>query len=209
MYLKIGKKWQFAVDLIMIFLGTAIMGIAFSIFLEPNNISTGGFSGLSMIISSLLVKAGIEWLSTSIIYFILNIGLFLYALKTLGKKFAIKSIVGIASFSLAMEIFALLPIDLTYETLISAVYGGVLMGIGMGIVVRFGGSTGGSDMIASIVRSKAPHLTIGKVVVAVDLSVIFLSLFAFSNGLEMLLKRIISAKKTDFFKVVLTRKSFK
>ena len=63
MYLKVDKKWQFAFDIVMIVLGTIIMGFAFSIFLEPNNISTGGFSGLSMIINSLLHNVGVTFLS--------------------------------------------------------------------------------------------------------------------------------------------------
>jgi len=202
MYFKINKKWQFFFDVLMIVFGTIIMGFAFSVFLEPNNISTGGFSGLSMIIASLLSKVGITWLSTSVIYLILNLGLFLYALKSLGKRFAIKAIVGILSFSGAMELFAILPINITYETLISAVYGGAIMGVGIGIVVRFGGSTGGSDMIASIVRNKAPHLTVGKIVASVDLVVIFLSLFAFSNGILILpytvLALLLALFSTDF-----------
>jgi len=202
MYFKVSKKWQFTIDILMIILGTVVMGFAFSVFLEPNNISTGGFSGLSMIIKSLLGKVGIDFLSTSVIYLILNLELFLYAIKTLGKKFAIKSIVGIVAYSVAMEIFAILDINITYETLISAVYGGAIMGIGLGIVVRFGGSTGGGDMIASIVKNKLPHLTIGKIVIAVDLVVIFLSLFAFNNGILILpytvLALLLALFTTDF-----------
>lgn len=186
MYSKLNKKAQIAVDFLMIILGTFIMGFSFSVFLEPNNISTGGFSGLAMIINALLELVNITFLTTSIIYFILNIGLFLYGIKALGKMFAIKALVGIASFSIAMELFALIDISITYETLISAVYGGALMGIGVGIVVRFGGSTGGGDMIASIVKSKAPHLTIGKVTISIDMFVIATSLFVFPNGIEML-----------------------
>lgn len=202
MYFRISKKWQFIFDILMIIVGTVVMGFAFSIFLEPNNISTGGFSGLSMIVNSLLSKVGITFLSTSVIYLILNVGLFLYALRTLGKKFAIKSIVGILSFSIAMEIFALIPFDIQYETLISAVYGGGIMGIGVGIVVRFGGSTGGSDMIASIIRNKTQKLSIGSIVVIVDMLVIFLSLFSFENGFVLLpytiIALVIALFGTDF-----------
>ena len=153
MYLRINKKWQLTLDIIMIVFGTFIMGFAFSVFLEPNNISTGGFSGLSMIIVALISKLGIDWLSASIVYLVLNLGLFVYAYKALGKKFAIKALIGILSYSGAMELFARLPINITYETLISAVYGGALMGVGLGLVVRFGGSTGGGDMVACIVRN--------------------------------------------------------
>ena len=186
------NKKQLVIDLIMIVIGTFVMGFGFSLFLEPNNISTGGFSGLSMIINELLNKIGVTFLTTSIIYFVLNVGLFLYALKALGRKFAIKALVGIASFSGAMEIFKLIPLDITYEPIVSAIYGGALMGLGIGLVVRFGGSTGGSDMIASIVKSKTPKASIGSIAIIVDMSVIALSLIVFSNGFELLPYTIIA-----------------
>lgn len=202
MYFRISKKWQLVLDVVMIVIGTFIMGFAFSVFLEPNNISTGGFSGLSMIIVSLLSKIGVEWLSTSMVYLILNLGLFIYAYKAIGKKFAIKALLGIVSYSSAMQIFAIIPIDITYEALISAVYGGALMGIGVGLVVRFGGSTGGGDMIACIVRNKIPQLTIGKIVVGIDIIVVLMSLFAFSDGVVLLpytiLALFVSLFTTDF-----------
>ena len=202
MYFNISKKWQFVFDILMVVIGTVVMGFAFSIFLEPNNISTGGFSGLAMIICSLLEKVGITWLTSSLVYLILNGALFFFALKALGKKFAIKAIVGILAFSGAMELFALIPLEITYEPLISAVYGGALMGVGVGIVVRFGGSTGGSDLVASIVRNKRPTWTIGKIVVIIDMMVIFLSLFAIDNGMELLpytiVALMIALYATDF-----------
>ena len=192
MYIKVKKKWQLVFDFLMILIGTIIMGFAFSIFLEPNDISTGGFSGLSMIINTIFNKIGIHFLSASIIYFVLNIGLFLYAFKTLGKRFALKAFAGILFFSLAMELCSLIPINITYEPLISAMYGGVLMGVGIGIVVRFGGSTGGGDMIASIVRNKNPKASIGMVVVIIDAIVIVFSLFVFNNGVVLLPYTIIA-----------------
>ena len=92
MYFNINKKWQFVFDILMIALGTFVMGFAFSIFLEPNSISTGGFSGLSMIICSLLEKVGITWLTSSLVYLILNIGLFFLAMKALGKRLNFSSL---------------------------------------------------------------------------------------------------------------------
>ena len=186
MYIKTNKKWQSVLDFSMIILGTLIMGFSFSIFLEPNNISVGGFSALAMILNTLLAQVGITVIPTSAIYFILNIGLYLLAFKTLGKKFAIKSLLGIVSFSLGMELFSMLQISITYELLISAVFGGAIMGVGVGFVVRFGGSTGGSDMIGSIVRSKNKNASIGSIMILVDLIIIALSLFVFTNGFELL-----------------------
>ena len=186
------KRWRLAVDFFMIILGTMIMGIAFSVFMEPNAISTGGFSGLSMIIKFLFEKIGITFLTSSIIYFVLNIGLYFYALKALGKRFAIKAFVGITSYSIFMELFKILPITIQYEPLISAIYGGALMGIGLGLVVRFGGSTGGSDMIACIIKNKKKSISIGTIVVCVDILVVLLTLVTFTNGIEILPYTIIA-----------------
>ena len=186
MFIKTSKKWQIVLEFAMIVIGTLIMGFAFSVFLEPNDISTGGFSALSMIINTLLEKVGVTGVPTSAIYLALNIGLYALALKTLGKKFAIKALVGIISFSLGMQVFDMIDFGITYELLVSAIFGGSIMGIGVGLVVRFGGSTGGSDMIASIMKSKKPNASLGSFIITVDMVIIGLSLFVFTNGFELL-----------------------
>ena len=186
MYIKASKKSQNILEYSMVVLGTLIMGFAFSVFLEPNDISVGGFSALAMIINTFFENIGIVGIPTSAIYLVLNIGLYLFALKTLGRRFAIKSLVGIISFSLGMEIFALVNFNITYELLISAVFGGAIMGVGVGLVVRFGGSTGGSDMIASIMKHKRKNASLGSFILSVDLAIIALSLFVFANGFELL-----------------------
>ena len=202
MYIKANKKTQFLLDIVMICIGTIIMGFAFSMFLSPNDISTGGFSGIALILNRLLGLAGITFLSNAIIYFILNIGLFLIALKTLGRKFAIKAIIGIAVYSLFMQVFEMIPRFATYEPLISSIYGGILMGIGVGLVVRFGGSTGGTDMVASMVRAKKPQFSIGQIVVFIDIFVVIASMFVFPNGIAILpytiVALVISIYTTDF-----------
>ena len=186
MYIMIKKKWQNVLDFSMIILGTLIMGFSFSVFLEPNNISVGGFSALAMVFGTLFEKVGIVGIPTSAIYLVLNIGLYFLALKTLGKKFAIKSLVGILSFSLGMQLFDLINFNITYELFVSAIFGGAIMGVGVGLVVRFGGSTGGSDMIASIIKSKKPNATLGSFIIIVDMIIIGLTLFVFENGFELL-----------------------
>ena len=192
MYIKTSKKWQSFLEYSMVILGTLIMGFSFSIFLEPNNISVGGFSALAMIVNVFLSKLGIANIPTSAIYLILNIGLYLLAFKTLGKRFAIKALLGIVSFSLGMQIFNMININITYELLISAVFGGSIMGVGVGFVVRFGGSTGGSDMIASIIKAKKKESSFGSIIILVDLIIIGLSLFVFTNGFELLPYTIIA-----------------
>lgn len=202
MFINANKKWQFWLEIVMVVFGTVIMGFAFSIFLEPNEISTGGFSALSMVINALFGKIGLENISTSIIYLVLNIGLYLFALKTLGKRFAIKALIGIISFSLSMELFTYIHFNITFELLVSAIYGGAIMGAGVGLVVRFGGSTGGSDMIACITRKKKPNATIGTLMICIDAVIILLSTITFSNGVGLLpytiIALIISMLVTDF-----------
>lgn len=202
MYIKASKKWQFWLEVAMVIFGTFVMGFAFSVFLEPNEISTGGFSALSMIISVLLGKIGIPNIPTSAIYLVLNIGLYILALKTLGKRFAIKALIGILSFSLSMELFSIININLPFELLVSAIYGGACMGVGVGLVVRFGGSTGGSDMIACVVRKKKPNATIGTLMICIDMFIILLSVITFSDGLRLLpytiMALILSMFITDF-----------
>lgn len=199
MFIKVNKKWQFVLEILMVLFGTCIMGFGFSIFLEPNNISTGGFSGLAMCINALFNVCGLKGLPTSVIYLILNLGLYLYALRTLGKKFAIKALIGIVAFSLWVEVFSIVNIGVTYELLISAIYGGIMMGVGIGLVVRFGGSTGGSDMIACIVKKYRPKASMGGLIVIVDMVVIVMSLFVYSNGLQLLPYTIIALLLDMFF----------
>ena len=202
MYIKASRKWQLWLEMLMVVLGTVVMGFGFSVFLEPNEISTGGFSALSMVISVWLGKIGLKNVPTSAIYLVLNIGLYFLALKTLGKRFAIKALIGIFSFSLSMELFSFLNLDTTFELLVSAIYGGAIMGVGVGLVVRFGGSTGGSDMIACIVKKKKPNATIGTLMICIDTFIILLSTITFADGIRLLpytiIALVLSMLITDF-----------
>lgn len=198
MYISVKKKWQPILNIAMIIIGCFIMGFAFSVFFEPNKITTGGFSGIAMMLSSLFQKAGVKFLSSSIIYLILNLILFLIALKSMGKVFAINAIVGIGAFSGAMEVFSLIPEFGDFDLIISALFGGVMIGFGLGLVVRFGGSTGGSDMIACMVRKKYPRVHIGRIVVCIDICVVAMTLIVYKNGLQLLPYTIIALAISSF-----------
>ncbi len=180
------RNLRFAYEIAMIVLGCFILGFGFSFFLEVNHLSTGGFSGLSMVFNYLLNNVGITFLSTSIIYFILNAILFAFAYKIMGKNFAIKLIIGVVASTIAMEVFSWLPNSTNFELIISAIYGGVLIGVGIGIVVRFGGSTGGSDTLSCIINHKFKRLSIGTVLRTVDIVVVLLQTLVFPNGFGLL-----------------------
>lgn len=198
MYINVKKKWQPILDGAMIVIGCFVMGFAFSVFFEPNHLSTGGFSGIAMMINSLLHKAGVKFINSSIIYFAMNFILYLIAIKSLGKRFAITALLGIASFSGAMQIFALIPKFADFDLIISALFGGVTLGFGVGLCVRFGGSTGGSDMIACMVRKKHPKAHVGRIVVLIDVFVVALTLVVYKNGVELLPYTIIALAINSF-----------
>ena len=174
---------------VMIVFGTVIMGCAFNIFLTPNNISPSGFSGLSAIIATFLSKINIH-IPASILYLLLNVVLFIFAFKLVGKKFAIYAMIGILSFSGAMELIDLFNFQVTGDLLVCALYGGIIFGIGTGLVVRYNGSTGGSDMLATIIRSKTTKFSTGQIIFACNLIVLILSVFAY--GANSLLYSIIT-----------------
>lgn len=198
MYINVKKKWQPILDGAMIVFGCFVMGFAFSVFFEPNNISTGGFSGIAMMINSLLHKVGVKFINSSIIYLVMNLILYLIAVKSLGKRFAITALLGIASFSGAIQIFALVPKFADFDLIISALFGGVTLGFGVGLVVRFGGSTGGSDMIACMVRKKHPKVHVGRIIVGIDIVVVALTLVVYNNGVELLPYTIIALAINSF-----------
>ena len=127
-------------------LGATIMAIGTSLFLLPNQLSTGGFSGIATIIYYFLnIPMGTTILA-------LNIPLFIIAIYQLGKRFCAKSILGTIVFSIAIDIVDKLP-SLTDDRLLACIYGGIIIGLGTAIILRNNSSTGGSDLLSFIVRT--------------------------------------------------------
>ena len=186
------KKTIYSVfDAILVIAGTFLMGFAFNVFLNNNKISPSGFAGLSALISNILAENLNIHISASIFYLSINAILFIFAYKNLGLKFAINSAIGIISYSIFMEIVNF-DIGLSgSDLLLCAIYGGVVMGVGMGLVFRGHGSTGGSDMLANLLSKKFRFITVGNMVFIVDFIVIALSLIAYKN-LELALYSLIA-----------------
>ena len=174
-----------------ILLGVIITSIGVSWFLIPSKIAAGGVSGLSIVIFHWIgVPVGLTML-------ILNIPLFLASLKILGRMFGAKTIVGAVSMSLFIDLFERYQIILTKEPLLASIYGGVIAGIGMGLVFRYGGSTGGTDMAAQIVAKYVP-ISVGQALLIVDGFVIALAGLMFGpNALYALIAVFVTTKAID------------
>ena len=184
-------------DYTMIVIGVALAVAGLNLFLVPNKIAAGGVSGLATIFYYIFhIPLGI-----SII--VLNIPLFIFGLRLLGKSFAIRTTVALLLYSALAELIPISPIN---DMFLGCVYGGVLVGIGVGMVVRAGGSTGGSDMAAKILSIRFKSIGIGGFVFAIDFLVITAAGLAFepAASLYAIASLFISTKIIDFITVGLS-----
>ena len=159
---------------LLVFVGITLVAIAISMFLVPNKIVNGGASGLATII---YYTIGIK---PSVSNAIINGILLLFSLICFGKKFVAKTVSSIVGLTLLIEVFSYFP-PVTDNVLLASVFGAVLYGIGIGIVLSQGSTTGGTDIMGRLIQHKKPHWKIGKILLGVDFFVIFLSLITFKT----------------------------
>ena len=143
-------------------LGSALFAFGFSCFLLPNDISTGGISGLALVAVELLGGGSVGSLSV-----LINLPLFLIAGLKIGKRFFFGSLTGMLCSSALIDAFALIPMPAT-EPLIGALYGGVLCGLGLGAVFAAGASTGGSDIVVRLLKLRYRDVPIGQISMCFD-----------------------------------------
>lgn len=156
-------------------IGSALFALGFAIFLIPNDINTGGISGLAMILQELLGFGSIGTLTL-----LMNIPLFLIGGLKIGKRFFAGSLIGMVVSSVLMDLFALIPFA-TPEPLIGGLYGGVLCGAGLGLVFMAGASTGGSDILVRLLKKKYRNLPIGSISIMFDAMVVLLTGLVFRD----------------------------
>lgn len=179
-------------------LGTAIYAFGLLYFIIPNQLMEGGVTGITILLN---YAFGI---SPSISNLFLNIPLFLLGWKILGGRQSIYTGIGIGSLSFFLWIFEKMIENgwiQTFETdyILATLYAGVTLGAGLGIVFRFGGTTGGSDIVARIMNRKY-GFSMGQVILTIDIIIIALSLFyvAKENILYTLVAVFIASKVIDF-----------
>lgn len=159
--------------------GTMITGFAIGAFLTPNKVVGGGASGISTIIYHTFgIQPGLS-------FFLINIVFLLLGLTVLGKKFILKTLLGITLLSLFTQIFSFFPIY-TENLILTTVFGGILYGFGIGMSFAAGASTGGTDIIGRIIQTKVPYMPIGKMLLIVDGIIIIISFFVFRD-IELIL----------------------
>ncbi|MDD4082111.1 MAG: YitT family protein [Sphaerochaetaceae bacterium] len=173
------KKWLKFVEYIYIILGSFITALSVVFFLNPAKIAAGGVSGIAIILFHTLN------LDPGIMIFVLSFPLFVIGTKVFGPKFGLKSLLGTILLSgfiyFLNKIFGtegFLNYSDSLNVLLSALYGGVVAGVGMGFVMKSGANTGGTDIIAQVI-AKYTSLTLGTSLMLIDGLVIFSSIFVF------------------------------
>lgn len=183
-------------QIILLVLGTLILAVAINLFFVTNNLSTGGASGIALIIYYLYkVPVGFTVI-------LINIPLFIIALKDLGWKFCSKAIIGTVLLSIFIELTSgiINIVKIEQDLFLGSIFGGLLNGIGLSLVFKADGSTGGSDLLAQIIYKKRPVSSIGQILLIIDSIVIASNAIVFNSisiALYSVIALFISKKTTD------------
>lgn len=157
------KYTKLIIEFIGLILGCIFIAVGLNMFFKPYTIAPGGLSGLSVVISKL------TGLSVSTIMLVIGVPLLLFSIKILGKKDAIKTFIGMILLSFIIKVTEPLAlIQATNDILLSAISGGILLGIGLGIVFSVDGSTGGTDLIALMLNRIFPNMSVSKCLTIID-----------------------------------------
>ncbi|OPH60937.1 hypothetical protein BC351_16275 [Paenibacillus ferrarius] len=176
---------------VFLFIGAALMSVGLEIFLVPNKIIDGGITGISIILSYLThVQVGL-------FLTLLNIPFLFIGYKMIGKTFALSTFFAILVMSIGTSL--LHPVhELTNDPLLAAVFGGIILGIGVGMVIRFGGSLDGTEIIAILVSKKLPF-SVGEIVMFFNLFILGSAGFVYSwdRAMYSLIAYFIAYKMID------------
>ena len=162
------NKYKTLISFIMLTVGAILAAYALETFLIPNTILDGGVTGISIIISKLTK------IPLSFLVLILNIPLIYIGYKNMGKSFLIKAVYSMVLFSIFLSYFGYFE-SVTEQILLATVYGGALLGVGVGLVIHFGGCIDGTESVALVI-SKKTSLSVGQIVLIFNL-IIYTILF--------------------------------
>ena len=175
-------------------LGIFISSLAINLFIVPNNLYTGGILGLSQLIRTMIKSVfniNPSFDISSIIYYVINAPLFLIAYRRISKTFFVRTLFAVTINSLFLMIIPIPSAPLINDLLANVLIGGILEGIGIGMALSTGGSTGGTDIIGIILGKKNNKLTVGNI--ALVFNIIVYSVCGLKYGIETMIYSIICA----------------
>jgi uncharacterized membrane-anchored protein YitT (DUF2179 family) len=184
----------------IITLGCILYSLGISVFLDAGGLSSGGVTGIAIMLRHVFVHFGIDYIETGIIAMVINIPLLVIGTWYFGKKFFLSTVYSTVLSSLLMVLWKYVFTDflpITDNMVINAVFGGAIFALGAGLIFRMGGSTGGTDIPVKILRCKFRHIKTGFISMASDIIVVATSYIVFKvlgegNSLDMLFYTIVS-----------------
>lgn len=181
-------------DYLIILAGAVIFALSVTVFTSPNQIAPGGVTGVATLLNFLFnVPIGAFIL-------VVNVPLFIFGYKYIGNNFLVKSIVGTVLVSLLIDILDTFVNPYKGEVILAAIFGGALNGTGLALIFSRGGSSGGVDILATFVNRIKPHISVGNVILVVDVFIIFLSALVYQSiesGLYASISIFVSSKIID------------
>ncbi|MFY3790670.1 YitT family protein [Ureibacillus sp. MALMAid1270] len=163
---------ELAIKIPWIFIGAMMAAVSLEVILIPHGLIDGGITGVSMMLS------GIGGFPLSVLLFLLNIPFLLLGLKFLGKRFAFSASFGIIALAISTGLLERKSPFLEGNTILILIIGGILLGMGIGIVIRNGGVLDGTDVLALLI-SKKTRLTIGEAIFVINIFIFLLALLLF------------------------------
>lgn len=162
-----GEIWRMG----CVVVGAVAVALAIRLFLVPNNIVDGGIVGISMIVSHMS-----GWM-LGVLLFVFNLPFLFVGYKQIGKRFALYTFVAVAVMSVCTSLFIGVP-SATNEPLLAAVFGGILLGVGVGLVIRYGGSLDGAEIVA-ILLAKNVAFSVGEIIMFFNIFILGSAGFVF------------------------------
>lgn len=186
------KDLESVLQIFILTLGTAIAALALELFLIPNTILDGGITGIAILIHKIF------HFPLSILVVVLNIPFVWIGFKNLGKRFLIRTIYSMLCFSLFIFFFEHIT-PVTEEILLATVFGGAILGIGVGLVIHFGGCVDGTESVAIVINKKI-NLSVGQIILIFNLFIYTTAgfVFGFDRAMYSLLTYFITFKVIDF-----------
>ena len=191
---------QIAWNYVLILVGTAVMALAIQCIYDRVGLVTGGFTGLTIIIRNItksVISGGIPLWFANIV---LNIPVFIYSYVKFGKKFVGRTL--FATIMLSVWLYIIPGVDLSGDDYpLAALFGGVFTGVGMGIVLRAGATTGGTDMVAALIQTKMRHYSVVQIMQVMDAAIVIAGLYVFGlrSTLYAVVSIFVSTKVSDGF----------
>lgn len=164
------------IDILYFFVGAIVYSVAVNMFLSPNGISPGGFTGVAAVINH------VANIPTGTMLFVFNIPVLILGYIKMGGIFILKTSFVTGLVSVSLDVSAKLLPALKTDGILASMFGGILMGIGLSLILLRGATTGGIDIIAKLINKKHRHLSVGKIILMADGVVIILNAVVYRNA---------------------------